>query len=164
MYRKRNLLLIASLIVCTSYASLHLVENDETVPYPDGYRKWTHISSAVIGPSSPAFSRFGGVHHIYANDKAMKGFEMEEFPEGSVFVFDLLAMVEEQGTIKGGARKFIDVMVKDSNRYDSTGGWGYQEFKGDTKEINIGNLERQTCFNCHVRQKKMDYVFSKFRP
>ena len=33
---------------------------------------------------------FGGIHHIYANDKAIEGYRNELFPDGAVIIFDLL--------------------------------------------------------------------------
>src|SRR5262249_42215705 len=43
------------------------------VPYPAEYRTWVHVKTAVIGPKSPAFAGSGGIHHVYANAKAMDG-------------------------------------------------------------------------------------------
>lgn len=155
MFTRKNLLPIASvLIVCTAFMNLHQDQSDASIPYPEGYRTWTHVSSAIIGPNSPAFGRFGGIHHIYANDKAMRGFALGKFPEGSVLVFDLLEMKEEQGTISAGERKVVDVMVKDSNRYDSTGGWGYQEFKGSTREITLEKLSSKSVLPVTPGRKK----------
>jgi hypothetical protein len=34
------------------------------VPYPEGYRKWTHIKTSIIGPQTPSFKLNGGFHHI----------------------------------------------------------------------------------------------------
>ena len=59
------------------------------VPYPVGYREWVHVSSMVIEPGHPLFDSFGGLHHLYANAKAMEGYRSGIFPEGSVIVFDL---------------------------------------------------------------------------
>ena len=59
------------------------------VPYPDGYRRWTHVRTVVIGPQSPFFQSGGGMHYIYANEKAMKGYRTGQFPDGAILVFDL---------------------------------------------------------------------------
>lgn len=53
-------------------------------------------------------------------------------------------------------------MIKDSIRYRSTGGWRYQEFKGNSKTEQVLTESRRTqCFNCHTTQK--DYIFSDLR-
>lgn len=155
-------LLLASFVYISSFR-----ERDENnnVPYPEGYRDWTHVKSAIIGPRNPAFKRFGGIHHIYANQKAMKGYESGEFPNGAILVFDVLEMNEqENGTQVEGSRKFIDVMVKDKSKYDSTGGWGFEEFNENSMSIrNIGGLAKVQCFNCHAKQANKDFVFSEYR-
>jgi hypothetical protein len=137
-------------------------KKEDEVPYPEGYRMWIHVKTALIGPSSPGFQFSGGYHHIYANAKAMQGYTSGNFPDGSVLVFDVLDTKEHNGTTNEAARKHIDVMVKDSVKYSSTGGWGYQEFKGDshTQRVLTPTLQTQ-CFVCHEVQP--DYVFSEFR-
>ena len=60
------------------------------MPYPEGYRQWTHVSSTYIGPQSAAFEKNGGLHHIYANKQAVEGYRTGRFPEGSVIVADFL--------------------------------------------------------------------------
>lgn len=137
----------------------------DEVPYPEDYRMWTHVKTGIVKPDNEAFPRFRGIHHIYANDKAMQGFSMEQFPDGSVFVFDLLGLIDDgKGNITEGKRKFIDVMLKDSIKFDSTGGWGFEEFESDDiTKGSLGRLGKQGCFNCHKTRKKNDFVFSDFR-
>jgi hypothetical protein len=40
------------------------------------------------------FKSTGGFPHIYANDKAMQGYASGYFPQGSIFVFDVIDGVE----------------------------------------------------------------------
>jgi hypothetical protein len=135
---------------------------DEQVPYPEGFRKWTHIKTGLIGPNSPGFKTTGGFHHIYANDKAMQGYASGYFPQGSIFVFDVIEGIEAGGNTAEGNRRLVDVMMKDSLRYPTTGGWGYEEFKGSSKtERTLTEPVRTACFNCHTKQT--DYIFSELR-
>lgn len=132
---------------------------DPEVPYPEGYRMWTHIKTGLTGPSNPSLS---GYHHIYANGKAMQGYVSGYFPEGSVLVFDVIEAKEQNGNTQEGNRKHIDVMVKDSLQYAATGGWGYEEFGGDSHTNRIlTTTVRTQCVNCHA--KMSDKVFSEFR-
>jgi hypothetical protein len=57
-----------------------------------------------------------------------------------------------------GARKVVDVMQKDSTRFAATGGWGFDEFRGDTRERTTAPIA--TCVQCHTRRRDNDYVFS----
>jgi len=135
------------------------------VEYPRDYRKWVHVKSALIGPQNPAFARYGGIHHIYANERAMQGYAGGRFPNGAVIVFDLLETKESSGATVEGERRFIDVMIKDSERYGDTGGWGFEEFKGNRMtEGSLNAQERTACYSCHTGVKGHDFVFSAFRP
>ncbi len=133
------------------------------VDYPEGYREWTHVKSMVIEEGHPLYNSFGGIHHIYANDKALKALKKGiAFQEGSVFVFDLLEAKRENNAIVEGNRKVVGVMQKDSKRFGSTGGWGFEGFKGDSKERVVLDPQKD-CFSCHASQKNTDYVFSSYR-
>jgi hypothetical protein len=145
--------------------TLHLhATPQEVVEYPGGYRGWAHVKSALVGPQSPSFQRYGGLHHIYANEKAMEGYRTGQFQDGSVIVFDLLEVQEKAGVTGEAARRFIDVMVKDGKRFAATGGWGFEEFKGDSQSERVLTSEAKTaCYNCHAQKKDHGFVFSLFR-
>ena len=110
------------------------------VPYPKGYRQWTHVKSMVIQPGHALYDSFGGVHHLYGNKLAEKGYARGKFPDGAVIVFDLLTAVSADNSVQEGPRKVLGVMVKDSRRYKDTGGWGFEGFKADsTTERVVGS-------------------------
>jgi hypothetical protein len=135
----------------------------DPVPYPEGYRQWTHVKSMVLQEGHPLFEAFGGIHHIYANPKALSAYRKgSPFPDGSIIVFDLLEAKTENNAIVEGARKVVGVMVKDRRRYASTGGWGFEAFRGDTRERLVQDMN--SCFGCHMSAKDTDYVFSRYRP
>jgi len=136
----------------------------QEVPYPTGYRDWHHVKSMVISPGHALHDAFGGIHHLYANNKALKGYAKGKFPNGSVIVFDLLEANDAGNALVEGKRKVVGVMHKDSKRYAATGGWGFEGFKGDSKtERAVGVNAATACFGCHEPQKNRDYVFSKLR-
>ncbi|MCX7901844.1 MAG: cytochrome P460 family protein, partial [Burkholderiaceae bacterium] len=96
------------------------------VPYPEGYRNWTHVKSMVIEAGHPLYEAFGGIHHIYANAKAISGYRSGKFPDGAVIVFDLLEAKRADHAVTEGARKVVGVMHKDAKKYAATGGWGFE--------------------------------------
>ena len=139
-------------------------QSDSQVAYPSNYRNWVHVRSALVDPNSPKAGRYGGLHHIYANEKAMEGYRTGQFPDGSVIVFDLLETQETSGTTLEGPRKFIDVMTKEGKRYAETGGWGFEEFVGDSQTERALTPEKKAqCYGCHTSGKRHDFVFSTFR-
>jgi hypothetical protein len=146
-------------------SSLYLwAKPDDVIAYPAGFRDWNHVRSALVGPASPAYQEYGGLHHIYANAKAMEGYREGKFPDGSVLVFDLFETREHHGATIEGGRKFIDMMVKDGKRFADTGGWGYERYAGDSQTERVLTAQAKTaCYNCHATQKDNDYVFSKLR-
>ena len=163
MIKRGTLIALATIGILTWGSSLYADPNN-TVAYPSGYRKWAHVKSALVGPASPSFARYGGLHHIYANEKAMEGYRTGQFEDGSVIVFDLLEVRESAGVTAEGSRRFIDVIAKDSKRFAQTGGWGFEEFKGDSQSERVLTSEAQTaCFNCHLQKKDRGFVFSAFR-
>src|SRR5262245_44936025 len=85
---------------------------DDAPRLPD-YRGWTHVKSVLIGPKSAAFATEGGIHHIYANEKALEGLRTGRFPDGSTLIYDLLEVKEGDGVTSEGSRRRLDVMVKD---------------------------------------------------
>lgn len=137
---------------------------DPQVPYPDDYRNWHHVKSMVIEAGHPLYGAFGGIHHLYANKKALKGYRGERFPNGSVIVFDLLAAEEAGNAVTEGARKVVGVMHKDARRYPATGGWGFEAFGGgDPGNRVVGDKAASACFACHEPQQGQDYTFSRLR-
>lgn len=161
--RMRAFFLVAVTLTCTLYL---WAQSGDEVSYPKGWRDWTHIKSNLIGPKHSAYKAIGGFQHIYANEKGMEGYRTGNFPEGSILIYDFLEGIEDSsGATKEGPRRFTSVMVRDSKRYASTGGWGFEEFRGDSEtDRMIGQAEAPTkCFACHQKVKDNNFVFSAYR-
>jgi hypothetical protein len=137
---------------------------DETVAFPDGYRQWDLIKTHLKGPNNPASPKYSGFNHIYANDKAIQGYKTNVWADGAVLVFDVHESVENKGDFSIGKRKFIDVMVRDSKKYASTGGWGFEEFgEGDKSKALLTGEEKTKCANCHKARAGEDMVFTEYK-
>jgi hypothetical protein len=138
--------------------------DDASVPYPEGYRDWHHVKSMVIEEGHALYEAFGGIHHIYANDKALEGYRAGTFPDGAVIVFDLLDAIHADHAVTEAERKVAGVMHKDAARYADTGGWGFEGFAGgDPARPVVGEQAATACFACHQPMKDRDYVFSALR-
>ena len=135
----------------------------QEVPYPEGYRRWAHVKTQLVSAENPRAGRFVGMHHVYANAQALEGYETGRFPDGAIIVFDLLDVRTADGNTDEGARKFIDVMLKDSGRFAATGGWGYEEFEGPARERKLDAARAAACSACHVRLAPSDHVISTLR-
>lgn len=153
------------LALCLALAATPALAADPApVPYPEGYRDWTHVKSMVINPGHPLYDAFGGIHHLYANRKALQGYRSGKFPDGAVIVFDLLEAKDGGNAVQEGGRKVLGVMHKDAKKWKDTGGWGFEGFKGDSKtERAVGRNAAGACYACHTQQKDKDFVFSAYR-
>jgi len=151
----KRTLQLGALVLLTGFTGLGIQAADP-VPYPVDFRNWTFVKSG----SSAAR---GGVHHIFANEKAMEGYKSGKFPEGSMIAFDVISTTDIAGLPMDGPRALVDVMVKDGAKYAQAGGWGFEEFVGDSHTNRALDAARQqACFACHMSQKDHDYVFSKW--
>lgn len=152
------------LILLGITAATVVLAAEPEVPYPAGYRYWHHVKSMVIEKGHPLYGAFGGIHHLYANDKALEGYRSDTFPDGAVIIFDLLEAVHDGNAVTEGARKVVGVMHKDAEKFAATGGWGFEGFGGgDPANRVVGDQAASACFACHQPQKTQDYTFSRLR-
>jgi len=132
------------------------------IPFPDDYRRWTHVKSTLVGPDSPSFDSNGGYHHFYANEKALEGYRTGTFPDGSILIDDGLEAVEKNGVMTEGTRRRVAVMIKDSRLFAASAGWGFEAFPGDTRTGALSNDAKGSCLACHQKATG-DLVYSQFR-
>jgi hypothetical protein len=143
--------------------SASVYADDSKIAYPESYRNWFHVKTMLIKPGHQLENPFQGIHHVYANSKAVSGLKNGTYADGAVLVFDLLNYSDKDLTIQEGARKLLGIMHKDSRKYVATGGWGFEAFSGDSKTERLVKDAGASCFACHAPAKKSDYVFSQLR-
>jgi hypothetical protein len=134
------------------------------VPFPEGFREWAHVKSGLVGPKSESFAGLGGLHHVYANPAARRALADGKWTDGAIIVLDRFEAIEADGNTKEGKRLSLDVMVRDSARYASTGGWGFERFSGDTRNGTVGAKAGKACFECHDTRANGRMVFNAWRP
>ena len=163
-----RLLLIGILLLASAvFSCASIGQRDMTAPrYPVGYRDWTHVKSSLLTEESPFFDKFGGIHHIYANDRALRAMkDGTPYPDDAVLVFDLLSFERIEGGYISGERRRIDVMQRGQQSFAQTDGWGYASFKGSgNKRVTQDVIE--ACHGCHLNGlgelKAVNGVFSAF--
>ena len=144
---------------------------DTGTPYPEGYRRWTFLHSSMVPPNFDAFGDkpcvkpcTAGLFHFYANDKAMEGLRTGSYPDGAIIAEEMLEwLASSTGGGKEGQRRIVGVMVKNSQRYSSTGGWGYGTFDEGSRVDKLDGKARETCHQCHVARQARGYVFTEYR-
>jgi hypothetical protein len=156
--------LITSAFALVAVAAI-TAESADDLKLPTGFRTWFHVNTMVVDKASPLFEGLGGMHNVYANARAAAALRKGgPYPNGSQFVTDLHDFTIAEGSYVEGARKGVATMIKDSKRYASTGGWGFQFWaEGDAKKAQVTDPAKQ-CFECHQPKKDQDYVYSTYIP
>jgi Cytochrome P460 len=154
-YIRRSLWILFSLT--TLYAA-------DLAQYPDNFRNWVHVETAVLMPgANPRLASEEGMHHIFANQKAIDGYASGNFADGSIIVYELREAQQKNGVIIEGERRRVDLMIKDASLYSSTGGWRFERFWGNGQTQDALHGSGTTCFDCHAKAKAHGFVFSQLR-
>ncbi|MCP5317916.1 MAG: cytochrome P460 family protein [Chromatiaceae bacterium] len=154
---------LLTLAVGVSLGALTTLAAADEIDYPDGYRSWTHVKSMTIHKGHPLETPFLGIHHVYANERALHGLQSKHFADGAMLVFDQLQSEDAGAASVEGDRVLIGVMLKDNARFPQTNGWGYQAWPKDSRSQRLVDDGGLSCHGCHIQQKDRDYVFSQWR-
>jgi hypothetical protein len=117
----------------------------------------------TIHKGHPLEDPFLGIHHVYANDRALAGLRAGAFEDGSVLVFDQLKSRDAEQASTEGERVLTGVMIKDRGRFQDTDGWGYEAWAGNSRTDRLVADDGLACHGCHTQQKARDFVFSQWR-
>jgi hypothetical protein len=133
---------------------------------PTDFQSGWYLANSMLVTKEPNKTGLKtGVHLIYVNpvglDRLKRG-GSTPFPDGTTFVDDVRLFSEDDGAYQQGGHKFITVMVKDSKKYASTGGWGFQAWLGGDSTRPIVHDSPKQCFTCHLPNKANDFVFSTY--
>jgi len=150
------------ILVALAVVSLNVLYGAGSVEYPDNFRRWVHVGTGVILPgTNPQLASEEGMHHVFANQKAADGYSSSNFADGSMIVYELREAQQKSGVIFEGERKRVDVMIKDSGRYKSTGGWRFERFWANDQAQDTVHDSGSSCFACHMNANAHGFVFSQ---
>jgi len=130
------------------------------VKIPAGYHEWE--LTAVSHESG-----LDELRGILGNATALKAYRdgTLPFPDGTILAklaWKHQPLVRIDGAFVTGPATTVQIMVKDSRKYASTGGWGFGRFI-DGKPVDEG--QHETCFACHqANAKGHDLVFTRYAP
>jgi hypothetical protein len=155
----------ASVLVAGSLASDTAVSGESSpifgVIIPAGYRQWE-----LIAPAQEA-EPLNELRAVIGNAVAVRAYKDGRlpFPDGSILVKLAWKHTQspdfEPASVPGQATT-VQVMVKNSGKYATTGGWGFGRFI-DGKPVD--DAQHETCFPCHeARVKARDFVFTRYAP
>jgi len=131
---------------------------------PAGYRDWSVISVAHEAGNN------NDLRAVLGNDIAIKAYRAGKlpFPDGTIIVRLAWSYVpsEQNNKVFGRAQSFVagspinvQVSVKDSRKWASTGGWGFAQFNNGQP---ADEAVIKTCAPCHVPAKDNEFVFTHY--
>jgi hypothetical protein len=143
------------------------------ITIPAGYRDWRVISVAHL-----AGNKLKQLRAQLGNDVAIEAFRAGKlpFPDGTIIAalhWDEAPSDENDKVLASGfpgaglqssvagAAENVQFMVKDSNKYAATGGWGFADFRNGKPG---DEALHKTCFPCHQPAKDRDFVFTRYAP
>ncbi|WP_027573342.1 cytochrome P460 family protein [Bradyrhizobium sp. WSM1743] len=131
------------------------------VTIPPGYKQWE-----LIAPAEEA-APLDELRAVVGNQTALDAYQAGKlpFPDGTILVKRAWKRKQSgefaSATIPGAATT-VQVMVKDSKKYATTGGWGFGRFINGKP---VDEAQHRTCFACHdARAKVHDYIFTRLAP
>ena len=130
------------------------------VGIPPDYRRWELVGVAHE-------SGLDELRGIVGNASAIAAYQNGTlpFPDGSILVklaWKHVESVEFPPAFVPGAATTVQVMVKDSTKYSSTGGRGFGRFINGEP---VDKAQHETCFGCHsAGVKDHDFVFTRLAP
>lgn len=130
------------------------------VTIPPGYRQWEFVA-----PSHE--TGLDELRVILGNPAALAAFRDASlpFPEGAILVklaWKRVPLASLPEAFVPGSATTVQVMVKDSARYATTGGWGFGRFIDGQP---VDEAQHRTCFACHeAHVRGHDYVFTRIAP
>jgi hypothetical protein len=148
-----------------SAAAALAAQSGDALRIPAGFEHWYLVNSMIVTKDSPQSDAIGGLHHIYVNAVGLPRLKKggpTPYPDGTVFTDDVRDFALVDGSYTQGKRKAIPVMLKDSKKYQSTGGWGFQAWAGGDPGKPLVTDPVKACFACHTSQKASDYTFSTY--
>ncbi len=136
----------------------------DVAPAPNGiqfhpeYKDWKALS---------ATDRFDNqtIRVVLGNDVAIKAVarnQISPWPDGTMFAKVAWAQrVDESGDAQTGPFVQVEFMIKDSNRYRATKGWGFARWIGsDLQPYGKTAAFAEECVGCHNPMRDNDFVFT----
>jgi hypothetical protein len=137
------------------------------ITVPEGYRNWRLITVAREE------GNLNDIRAILGNDIAINAYREGKlpFPDGTIIArlaWEHIPLEESekafgraQSFVAGSPKNGVQFMVKDSQKYPSTNGWGFAQFDNGKP---AGEAVHQACYACHEIARERDFIFNRYAP
>lgn len=129
------------------------------ITYIPDYKNWQPISTTERFDNGTMRIIFGNAIAL----KAVKNKNINPWPNGTIFAKVAWKQIEDKdGNVRTGEFIQVEYMIKDTDKYKSTKGWGFARFK-TTKLVPYGKtaIVALECLNCHKPMADNDFVFTQ---
>lgn len=128
------------------------------IAFIDDYKNWRPISSTDRWDN-------GTMRQILGNDVAQKALaegHINPWPNGTTFAkVAWKAALDGNGGIRAGNFAQVEFMIRDSEKYKDTAGWGWARWRGtDLKPYGKDAKLANECVSCHLPVRDNDFVYT----
>jgi hypothetical protein len=129
------------------------------VPFDSAFEGWKLLSITDRGDNNTFRFILG---NEIATDAAKSG-QVSPWPDGTRFAkIAWQQTYEADGLVHPGKFVQVELMVKDSQRFKQTDGWGWGRWRGlDLKPYGTDARFVQECTSCHLPVRGNDYVYTE---
>jgi len=148
-----SFLLLMLLLGCTPSQQAERIEDVEPerllntdLTYPKNPQRWPYLDARVV---TDARDPFPGFRVVVVNPLAARAREENRTTErGAKYAQLIYALNQSSAGFGPGALERLNIIVQDSERYVSTGGYGYASFDGTARPIPVE--PKTDCMICHT--------------
>ena len=130
------------------------------ISLPEGYKDWRLLSVHQRTDNNT-------IRAVLGNDVAIQAAhagKTNPWPEGAVLakmVWKNNKHEKWEAAIEPGAFVHAEFMIKNTEKYAATGGWGFARWLGQDQKLYGKDASFvQECFGCHTPVKDNDWVFT----
>ncbi len=152
--------LLGGLAFTVSAVDTKVAPTANGIEFPDDYKQWSPVGVAHRTDKE-------SLRLILANPIAKKAIDagkINPWPNGSklgkIVWKDSIHKFWQTASVPGKLTH-AEFMFKDTKKYKKTGGWGYARWLGKNKKPYGGVSAEQECYQCHLKVKKTDLVFTR---
>jgi len=144
----------------SSAQSIQAIANN--IEYPTGLKNWRVIGSSIRNDNNTQRVILGNSIAIKA---ARSNTEKKQWPNGAILaklVWKNDTLPTWQTATVPGDFVHAEIMVRDSKKYATTGGWGFARWTGlELTPHGKDSSSAEACFHCHQAASGTDYVFTQ---
>jgi hypothetical protein len=153
-------ILMSAVVSAPQAAEPAVAASPNGITLPSDYRNWRLIASSQRNDNNT-------LRVILGNDTAIDAARTgntNPWPDGAILcklVWKDAIHEHWETAIIPGEFVHAEFMVKNSEKYRETGGWGFARWTGmDQQPYGKDAAFAQECFSCHTPMKDNDYVFT----